>query len=269
MSKLSIITINLNDKTGLLKTIKSVVSQTFKDYEYLIIDGGSTDGSIDVIKHFADHLSYWESKQDKGIYSAMNRGILKAKGDYCLFLNSGDYLVDNTIIQKVFSDNNTQDLLCGDMLMGTYLKTCPDKFTFEYLLYDYLPHESIFIKRDLFEKVGLYNETLNIVADHEFFTLAIAYYNCTYKRLPFLISYFNRDGISSNPKSEVIIQQERSAIFQKYFPFIIDEYKELINARNELRNLKTSKFFKYGYKWSQLIKQRLSIKKNKISKLTD
>jgi len=83
--KLSIITVNLNNAAGLQKTIESVITQTFTDYEYIIIDGGSTDGSVDVIKQHADKITYWVSEPDKGIYNAMNKGILQAKGEYCLF----------------------------------------------------------------------------------------------------------------------------------------------------------------------------------------
>ena len=88
--KLSVITINFNNRDGLRKTIESVVNQTYNDFEYIIIDGGSTDGSVDVIKEYADRIDYWVSEPDKGIYNAMNKGIDVAKGEYCIFMNSGD-----------------------------------------------------------------------------------------------------------------------------------------------------------------------------------
>ena len=79
--KLSIITVNYNNREGLQRTIDSVVSQTFRDFEWIVIDGGSTDGSKELIKQYADHFSYWVSEPDKGIYNAMNKGILKATGE--------------------------------------------------------------------------------------------------------------------------------------------------------------------------------------------
>ena len=88
--KLSIITINRNNAAGLRRTIESVVSQTYTEFEYIIIDGASTDESVDVIKEYADKITFWVSEPDNGIYNAMNKGILKAKGEYLLFLNSGD-----------------------------------------------------------------------------------------------------------------------------------------------------------------------------------
>ncbi|MFT4805390.1 MAG: glycosyltransferase involved in cell wall biosynthesis, partial [Psychroserpens sp.] len=104
--KLSIITINFNNAVGLKKTIESVVNQTSNDFEYIVIDGGSNDGSVDVIKEYEAKVSYWVSEVDKGIYHAMNKGILLAKGDYLEFLNSGDILVNETVIQKIIPELN-------------------------------------------------------------------------------------------------------------------------------------------------------------------
>ena len=84
------------------KTINSVLNQTFDDFEFIVIDGGSNDGGIDVIKQYKDKIDYWVSEPDKGVYNAMNKGIAKAVGDYLLFLNSGDYLCSNTILKEVF-----------------------------------------------------------------------------------------------------------------------------------------------------------------------
>ena len=88
--RLSIITINYNNREGLRKTIESVVNQTYRNFEYIIIDGGSTDGSVEVVKEYADRISYWVSEPDNGIYNAMNKGVLAANGKYIQFLNSGD-----------------------------------------------------------------------------------------------------------------------------------------------------------------------------------
>ena len=89
---LSIITVNLNNCDGLQKTIDSVVGQTFTDYEWIVIDGGSMDGSRELIEQYADCLAYWCSEPDNGIYNAMNKGISRATGEWLLFLNSGDSL---------------------------------------------------------------------------------------------------------------------------------------------------------------------------------
>ena len=113
--QLSIITINRNDAQGLEKTLESIwKKQSFKDFEHIIIDGASTDNSINIIKKYASHLSYWVSEPDKGIYNAMNKGIIKAKGNYLLFLNSGDWL-ENDILARVFKENFTEDIVYADL----------------------------------------------------------------------------------------------------------------------------------------------------------
>ena len=116
MPKLSIITINLNNAEGLRKTIPSVISQTYCDFEYIVIDGGSTDGSVDVIKKYADKLSYWVSEPDAGIYNAMNKGIRKAGGEYCQFLNSGDWLVAPDVTERMAKDMPDCAICYGNMI---------------------------------------------------------------------------------------------------------------------------------------------------------
>ena len=140
--KLSIITINYNDAKGLRRTMNSVFNQSFRDFQYIIIDGGSSDGSVDIIKEFEnlkikkiednsdqfdnskqkslvnDQVSFqWLSERDKGIYHAMNKGIARAKGEYCFFLNSGDYFVSTTVLESVFSENPTEDIVFGNLVV--------------------------------------------------------------------------------------------------------------------------------------------------------
>jgi len=268
MFKLSIITINRNNSDGLKRTIESVVCQTFRDFEYIVIDGASTDGSVEVIKQYEDKITYWVSEPDSGIYNAMNKGIEKARGEYCLFLNSGDSLIGNTILEKVFNLNVSEDILYGDLMVieskKKWEKTYPDKLTFEYFLKDTLSHPSSFIKKKLFETAGKYNETNKIVSDWEFFILVVNKYNCTYKHLPFVISEFIYDGISSLPDNSNIILQEKNNVLKKYFPCFTENYAELMALRQQLRelnkikqelcDLKKSVFFKYGFKIGQAIK---------------
>ena len=98
--KLSIITINYNNLAGLQRTIDSVVCQTWHDYEWIIIDGGSSDGSKELIEQYQEYITYWCSEPDKGIYNAMNKGIDHAHGDYLIFMNSGDAFASKKCIRK-------------------------------------------------------------------------------------------------------------------------------------------------------------------------
>ncbi len=230
--RLSIITINLNNAEGLQKTMESVFAQTFTDYDYIIIDGGSTDGSVDTIKNHENKLSYWVSEKDDGIYNAMNKGIVKAKGEYLLFMNSGDYLFNNETIKEIFENNPNEDIIYGDAMVDrgqnekNEVKVYPANLTFKYFLSKTLHHTSSIIKADLFEKLGNYNEELKIMSDWEFFIKAICLYQASYKYLKQTISCFNPHGISSQIETGALKLNERQIVLNRYFDAFLPDYKE-------------------------------------------
>jgi glycosyltransferase involved in cell wall biosynthesis len=234
--KLSIITINFNDKTGLEKTIKSVIDQTFENFEYLVIDGGSTDGSVDVIKNNAEKISYWVSEPDKGIYNAMNKGIAKATGEYCLFLNSGDYLIDRKVLQKVFENNYREDILYGDLRYqaesGQFSETIfPEKITFSQFISSFLPHPCTFIKKKCFDIAGVYDEKYTIVADWAFMAKAVGKHNCTTRHIPLFVSCHMLGGISSDPQHKKKNFNQREDFLRSEFPAFYEDYIELQRSR--------------------------------------
>lgn len=202
----SIITVNYNNKNGLLKTIKSVISQTYSNIEFIIIDGASSDGSKELIKDYIDFLTYWVSEKDNGIYDAMNKGIVKAKGKYCLFLNSGDYFCNSKILSDIFN-NNTYDV---DLLIGRQKfinnngkisfapKLRVEEINMSFFLSSTLPHQATFIKRDLLNKIGMYNTDYRIVSDCIFWIEAIVKEKCTFSIIPQFISYMETGGVSNN-----------------------------------------------------------------------
>jgi len=218
---LSIITVVLNDRAGLLRTFNSVFNQSYSHYEYIVIDGGSTDGTIEVIEQFADKITYWQSEKDSGIYNAMNKGINKAKGDYIGFMNAGDYYVDD-IFSKVFAETNIGfDILYGNQYFvkedgRVLLKTKPSVLS----MYDFyvgsLYHQASFIKRSLFEN-DQYNENLRIISDAEFYLKKIIYEGASYKHVGLEMSYYNTEGLSSSSKAKDIIKKERAYLYKKYF----------------------------------------------------
>ena len=160
---LSIITINRNNANGLKRTIESVIAQTFKDFEWIVIDGASTDESIDVIKKYAEHFTYWISEKDSGVYDAMNKGIQKAHGKYLLFMNSGDMLAENTSIEQMSLDKMDVDLIGGIAKVDdtSEMITPPAALTLRHLLqYGNVSHQACIIRRELFEKIGLYSTDL-------------------------------------------------------------------------------------------------------------
>jgi len=229
--KLSIITINLNNSPGLEKTILSVFSQTFKDFEFIIIDGKSSDSSTDLILKYQKQLSYWISEEDKGIYEAMNKGIRKAKGEYCLFLNSGDWLYSEKALSDVFSMNLKEDIVYGKQLIEKNGKLVDDPcldvpyLTFRTLMKSHIPHQATFIKRNLFDKIGLYNEENKIVSDWEFIMLALFKYNCSIRRIYSSINVYDTEGISSKQEYKDLQNEERIRTLQKHFPLIYPDYQ--------------------------------------------
>lgn len=206
MQKISIITINFNNQKGLSKTINSVLEQTYSPIEYIIIDGGSTDGSLTLIKQNVDSLSYWVSEKDNGIYDAMNKGIAHATGDYCLFLNSGDYLHNPNVLSKVFlKRERTFDLLIGRQrfinakdIVSKAPKLKKEEINMSFFLSSTIPHQATFIKRSLLHKCGLYNKSYRIVADWVFWVEAIVKNKCSMEIIPQYISYMEVGGISND-----------------------------------------------------------------------
>lgn len=222
----SVITINLNNKIGLEKTVQSVLQQTYRNLEYIVIDGGSNDGSFDYIKSVSSKLSYFISEKDDGIYSAMNKGILKAKGSYLIFLNSGDYFENSNSLANLIGSNQDASIIYGNMLLEKNgelcLKKYPHHLDIKYFSGDTLPHPSTLIRRDLFLKYGLYNTKYKIISDWVFFIDAIVAQNVRYKYIDNIISVFNLNGISSQPGSYKIITQEMDLHFKdNYYYFYL------------------------------------------------
>ncbi|OKZ05862.1 MAG: glycosyl transferase [Bacteroides oleiciplenus] len=218
--KLSIITINYNNAIGLKKTIESIVEQTYHEFEYIVIDGGSNDDSKKVILENQNNISDWCSEKDAGIYNAMNKGILKATGEYLLFLNSGDYLHDTTVLEEIVTTLSGEDIIYGDLLYienGVKKDTCvyPSVLDLDYFLEYSLGHPASFIKKSLFQN-SLYSETLKIVSDWEFFLKKIVLESVSYKHIDRVITDFDMGGISS--QSIDLCNEEREWVMHKYFP---------------------------------------------------
>lgn len=218
----SIITINRNNALGLEKTIASVISQTFDDFEYIIIDGASTDNSVDIIKQYHNNVTNYISEPDLGIYNAMNKGIKLSRGLYCIFINSGDMLYSKNTLQDIFNLKRNEDLIFGNVIIqkneiSSFIATSPDIISFDFLFTTSLHHPSSIIKRDLLQTAGLYNEEYKYVSDWSFFVDAIFKYNCSYYHINLTVAIFNTDGVSSQKENIEKINNEReSHLFNNY-----------------------------------------------------
>jgi glycosyltransferase involved in cell wall biosynthesis len=248
MYKLSIITINYNNLEGLKRTVESVVNQTWQEFEYIVIDGGSTDGSASYIESQNEHIDYWVSEPDKGIYNAMNKGIDKASGEYLLFLNSGDHFFSNEVIKENRQYIENFDLIYFNLKMvredSSRIVTYSDILRFSDLYFGSLPHPATFIKKSLFEKVGLYDEKLKIVSDWKFFILALFRDNCSYFKVNEVLSIFYLDGISSDMENKEMEYAERKVVLNSYFNGFTEDFNQLLEFKKIVSSLRKSRKIK-------------------------
>ena len=224
MPLISVITINYNNAAGLEKTISSVINQSFQDFEFLVIDGYSSDKSVDIIKQ-SNRIDFWLSEKDNGIYDAQNKGIKQAKGDCLLFLNSGDTLFDSNVFQK-FSDfygNKNSGIVYGNTNLinenkSNELLNPPQKLDLNYLFRHNINHQACFIKLSLFEKYGLYNLKYKICADFDFFFKVFVAEPESYDYHNFTVCNYEVGGLSSSKENYNQVVFEKQSILKNYLP---------------------------------------------------
>ncbi len=227
----SIITVNFNNKEGLRKTVESVIHQTYRDFEFIIIDGGSTDGSVEVLKEYDTHIDYWVSEPDGGIYQGMNKGIKKANGDYLNFMNSGDCFYNEDVLQHVIDKQLDSDIIVGkDYHYNTqtqqgFSTILPPRISMLTFYTQTLPHQSSFFKRELFNNT-LYDESLKIVADIKFYIQKICVDGCSVSLINEIICKREPDGISKSYNERRIA--EHQAVLAEFLPHgAIKDYQTL------------------------------------------
>lgn len=274
MLTLTIVTINRNNALGLQKTMQSVLSQTRTDFEYVVVDGASTDNSVDVVKQFAmqfgDRLK-WISEPDKGIYNAMNKGIRMATGDYLEFLNSGDCLVSEDAVSKMhvaLEEKGYPPILYGNML-----KDMPDgrivrdkcfaggDVTLMGMYHGCLNHSPAYIKRELFSKYGEYDETLKICSDWKWYTKAIVLGDERPCYVDTDVTLFDMTGISETNKG--LMDRERTALLKEMIPFgILADYDRWYSGLLIIQRLE-----RYPFIWN-LVKfaERVLFKMEKLKR---
>lgn len=216
----------------------SVFEQSWQEFEYIIIDGGSTDGSKQYLEMHAEKIHYWVSEKDSGIYNAMNKGIKAATGKYLLFLNSGDHFYHDLVLEQNILFLNKYDLIYFDIKTvsngNQNIKKSPTRLTFSYFINDTLPHQSTFIKDSLFEKVGFYDESLMIVSDWKFFVESICKFNATYLKIGNILSTHYLDGLSAVPENWPIILEERKKVLESEFKLFVEDGRQLVEVQRKL-----------------------------------
>ena len=231
--RFSIITVNLNNKEGLIRTINSVISQTFQDFEFIVIDGGSTDGSRDVLEKYDKQISYWVSEKDGGIFNGMNKGIRIAKGEYLNFLNSGDTLFDNNVLSLANKEADDIDILIGkdyhydEISKKEFSSILPTRISMVTFFMETLPHQGAFIKKKLFSDTP-YDETLKLSSDWAFYIKKIIIQCCSVKLVPFIFSQREQNGITCTQVQE--LKEEKNIYLHKLLPNgVYKDYETLAN----------------------------------------
>lgn len=250
MNKISIITINRNNAEGLERTIKSVIEQSYANYEFLIIDGESTDNSVDIIKQYSSDITFWVSEKDTGIFNAMNKGIERSTGDYCYFLNSADIFINPDVLKEIFgSHTHAAPFINGNQInnFGSYTQKVPC-LNRPLTLFDFywgtIKHQATFIRRDLFEKYGLYDEKLRITSDWKFFLQTIGLKNEQPTFVDVDIVLFEWDGLSTNPQTAASHINERTQVLDENIPKSIqsdyENFHEMSNYQYIIDTMKRS-----------------------------
>ena len=244
-SLISIVTVSYNAVNTIEQTIISVINQTYTNIEYIIIDGGSKDGTVDIIKKYSDKITYWISEPDKGIYDAMNKGILLANGEFINFMNAGDYFISNTTIDTIFkSQFYNEDIIYGAVEM----RNRSNKEILKPKHLDYIKqrmvfcHQSTFVKLNLMKKYK-FDDSYKIVADYDFF-LKNYFNKSTFREIDVIVSSYDNNGISSFPSysiykkhlKELIKLENKYALRPKYTLFyylLLLKYKILHSKKQK------------------------------------
>lgn len=233
--KLSIITVNFNDAIGLERTIKSVIAQSFRDYEFIIVDGGSTDGSVDVIKKYTSHINYWVSESDGGIYPGMNKGLRLAKGEYVNFMNGGDCFHAPDVLEQVFSLDTEADIITGKHFGSPHPNLGMNGITMYDLYTGAVDHQASFIKREVALRHP-YDEKYRIVSDWKFFIEALVLDECSFFYTNIIVVDVDMTGIS-NTNTE-LDKKERHAVLKELLPKrILNDYLLLASIHPDLLSI--------------------------------
>ena len=245
---LTVVTINRNNASGLEKTLQSVAAQTFKDFEYIIVDGASTDGSVEAIKKYEAKFAHlrWASESDTGIYNAMNKGIRIASGDYIQILNSGDYLASDDVTERMLSALERTGH--PSILYGNMVKCFPDgrkqgdksfagqEITLLGMYTGTLNHNPTYIRRTLFEKYGYYDESLKIVSDWKWYLQAVVLNGEEPQYVDVDVTLFDMSGVSETNKD--LDRDERKKVLEQLFPkAVLADYEQYAFPLEQIQRL--------------------------------
>ena len=259
--KLTIVTVNLNNREGLLRTARSIAEQTFEDYEWIVVDGGSTDGSIGVLSYYPEHLSWSVCEHDGGIYDAMNKGTAKARGEYIQFLNSGDSFIDGSVLEKVFKDKELADVNYGDQwcIQGdliTEKRSYPKTMDLMFLFRNPLGHQAAFLRTALV-KAHPYRTEYTISADRALF-LELYLSGAAFHYLDLPVVYFDTEGIGSREDTLELRREQFSRIKKELLPPpVVADMEHLMRKSDEYDFVMRVAPLRWMYSFFKCLQRRL------------
>ncbi len=238
--KVSVIIATFNAAVHIRKAIDSFLSQTYDSRELIIIDGGSSDDTVSIIKEYQNGTIRWISEPDKGVYDAMNKGMVMATGEWLYFLGADDFFMDESVLEKVFvNDLANTDIVYGDVYSVLLKRNYDGPTNEEKLLFSNLCHQSIFYRKEVFEKAGNYNLEYKLFADWEFNIRCFIQYNFCTKYVPVVIAEYAASGIST-------LNKDMNFLRNFLFPVNLKYLLEVGDGR--LRNIK------YYDRWWRLLR---------------
>ena len=255
--KISIITINYNNLAGLQETYRSIIAQTYKDYEWIVIDGGSNQGDKAFLAEHEKDLTYWCSEPDNGVYNAQNKGILHAGGDYMIFMNSGDTFYDANVLSTVFSQFPSADVLYGDWVQRfddgrEVMMNAPHIFSLHFIYSDNICHQAMFIKTSILQRYP-YDEDFKYYADWAKW-IELSLKKIKFQYVPYTICVFMMGGMS---QAMTMAQRkaEREKLRSKIIPQAVKETLEYLSV------LQGKRYHRLALETDRLIKKKVLYRK--------
>lgn len=240
---ITVVTVTYNAENYLEETIESIINQTYKNIEYIIIDGASSDKTVNIIKKYEKHISYWVSEVDNGIYDAMNKAIDVANGEWINFMNAGDSFADKNIIEKVIENSYNADVICGNLYYVTnykkeYIKVPGLKKAYECM---FCNHQAMFVKTSLMKKYK-FDTSFKIAGDYDL-TLKLYSKGYNFKFLDLIIANFIAGGDSERDKIRARI--ENIFIISKYTKDITKIFNSQVYTQLQSYSLSNNKLFSH------------------------
>lgn len=247
---ISVITINRNNRAGLLRSLDSVAQQTSRPFEYIVIDGASDDGSRELAQSRQDVVTFLSSEKDEGIYDAMNKGLAHCTGDYVYFLNSGDAFSHAKVLEQLSNRKPEADLIYGNMIWQSNGEKMvpPPVIDIPLFVLGTLWHPCVFVRREVFSRCGGFDKSFRITGDYEFLLRVLIRYGISYKYYDIDISLFDTGGVSNNPALAEQEKKERQRSWELNFSEpvrqVFFDYVKLLRSGELKWGKKITRFFR-------------------------